>query len=115
MIGLPLVFAGFSVGKRREVALTRSPAFPDRASGGAEFDGTVQWAWPQISDVDAGGHEGQQGARGGLPSLHRRLMEAAAAVWQSRTVAMMPPLRKPNPLSCSGHGMKVAVTYPSAR
>ena len=25
-------------------------------------------------------------------------------MWQSSTVAMMPPLRKPNPLSCSGHG-----------
>ena len=37
----------------------------------------------------------------------------AAALWQSSSVAMMPPLRKPSPLSCSGQGWNVARTAPS--
>jgi hypothetical protein len=31
-----------------------------------------------------------------------------AAVWQSSAVAMIPPLRNPNPLSCSARGVNVA-------
>jgi hypothetical protein len=38
----------------------------------------------------------------------------AAAVWQSSTVALIPPLRNPNALSCSAKGVNVAtVTSPS--
>ena len=36
------------------------------------------------------------------------------ALWQSSTVQMIPPLRYPRPLSCSGQGLKVATVPTSA-
>ena len=51
-------------------------------------------------------------AGGSIPSRCAR-WNTAAPLWQSRTVAMIPPLRNPNPLSCSGHGSNAAVTKPS--
>jgi hypothetical protein len=73
----------------------------------AEVNRVIQRARAQIPNVDAGRDECERG-----PGTDASC-STAAAVWQSSTVAMMPPLRKPNPLSCSGHGVNVAVTQSS--
>lgn len=76
----------------------RSAAFPDRMTRGAGL--VVMSQLGIANDLGVGGFDDD--------GCDEREQGAPAAVWQSSRVAMMPPLRKPNPLSCSGHGINVA-------